>query len=41
MVSVEKTVYRDFPGDTVDKNLPTSVGDIGLIPVGDENGLPW
>ena len=34
-------VYRDFPSDTVDKNLLASVGDTGLSPVGDENGLPW
>ena len=23
---------RDFPGDTVDKNLPASAGDMGSIP---------
>ena len=24
--------HLNFPGDTVDKNLPTSAGDMGSIP---------
>ena len=29
---------RDFPGGTVDKNLPASAVDVGLIPGPEGNG---
>ena len=33
-MSVSKTLMeaKDFPGGTMDKNLPASAGDVGLIP---------
>ena len=31
----------DFPGDTVDKNLPASVGDTGSIPGPERFHLLW
>ena len=33
-MTVSKTLMeaKDFPGGTVDKNLPANAGDMGLIP---------
>ena len=30
--SLKKNYFQDFPGSTVDKNLPDNAGDTGLIP---------
>ena len=32
---------EDFPGDSVDKNPPASVGDMGLIPGLGSSHIPW
>ena len=31
----------DVPGGTVDRNLPTNAGDIGLIPGPGRFHMPW
>ena len=31
----------DFPGSTVDRNLPTSTGDTGSIPGSERPHIPW
>ena len=29
---LNKNILKDFPGDTVDKNLPANAGDTGSTP---------
>ena len=36
-----KKMSRDFPGGTVDRNPPASVGDTGSIPDPAGSNMPW
>ena len=40
-ISPFKIVFLDFPGDTVDKNLPAISGDMGSIPGLGRFHMPW
>ena len=39
--TVIKTVYLDFPGGAVVKNLPAYTGDIGSIPDPGRSHMQW
>ena len=38
---LQNMIYLDFPGGVVDKNLPVSAGDTGLIPGTGRSHKPW
>ena len=40
----QRTLFKngqDFPGGTVDKNLPANAGDTGSIPGPESFHMPW
>ena len=38
---IKFNTHGDFPGGTVVKNLPASVGDTGSIPGPGRSHMPW
>ena len=36
-----RSIFRDFPGGTVVKNLPANAGDTGSIPGPGRSHMPW
>ena len=37
----KNTPYREFPGGLMGKNMPSSAGDLGLIPGLGRLHMPW
>ena len=38
---LNKNILKDFPGGTVDQNLPANAGDTGPIPGPGRFYIPW
>ena len=39
--NLKKNIYVGFPDGAVDKNLPATAGDTGLIPGQGRSHMPW